>query len=716
DEESAKTHSGSKGQAALTPDQDENHRNSATCRLKTKGASESALATLSFKMSLSPVDDAALSVKIICADYYLTAASPLEEDGWKLDPETCVKNAVGRELRAQMDMDQTGRVHIENEPQAPVVRIFGSTPAGQKVCLHVHGARPYFFIRPLESAEPNEVVRCFSSARALANILAPLESALEAALALSFEAGGAPRDGGNSGGGGGGGGGGGDGGGNGGGGDGSSGAPNRAGAASAPWASRGKSSPQKAVQCLKVVRGRPIYGYCAAEKLFVKVLMRNPSSVGRAAGLLQTGVILGTKFQPYESHIPFLLQVFIDHNLAGMGYIHLRHAIFRGRLPQTCAWAALVDGTGNDGARNDGAGASKCTGGDGSLDSGGGSKAAAAAGGAVAAASVLDTVTRHPLLEPPARRLWLHGNTPPSFRIAIPTDIRRWQCNQDRKQERARAQRPPRQQVVPQPAPSRQQGNAPKLSHQGAAPATAAAAAGSLARAVRPGAASANEGGVAQPAHSATPAPPQVEGASLGPVAASALAPLRAAAPAGNASAAGIANPYAVPVTVKPLSASLPPPPPPLVPPAAPPQRGAAPSEAGQAGCFQRRRQRRWWQRHSRMELEADAAFTDVLNPAQRQLAVARSRAGGRQSRCVASLEEIWSEECERSLRLEEGSQPLPAAGLELHSSQQRLAADGDKKDGLGAALSSKRQRMHWQHALETIMARHAAPASKQAA
>lgn len=35
----------------------------------------------------------------------------------------------------------------------------------------------------------------------------------------------------------------------------------------------------------------------------------NPSDIGRASLLLGSGAILGRRFQPYESHVPFLLQV-----------------------------------------------------------------------------------------------------------------------------------------------------------------------------------------------------------------------------------------------------------------------------------------------------------------------------------------------------------------------------------------------------------------------
>ncbi len=42
---------------------------------------------------------------------------------------------------------------------------------------------------------------------------------------------------------------------------------------------------------------------------FVKIMMLNPRDCSKAAGLLQAGGILGRRFQPYEAHIPYLLQL-----------------------------------------------------------------------------------------------------------------------------------------------------------------------------------------------------------------------------------------------------------------------------------------------------------------------------------------------------------------------------------------------------------------------
>jgi len=63
------------------------------------------------------------------------------------------------------------------------------------------------------------------------------------------------------------------------------------------------------VHNLLVVRGVPMYGFHPKEQLFIKIMLYNPQHVGRASALLQSGSILGLRLQPFEAHVPFLLQV-----------------------------------------------------------------------------------------------------------------------------------------------------------------------------------------------------------------------------------------------------------------------------------------------------------------------------------------------------------------------------------------------------------------------
>ncbi|RHY90727.1 hypothetical protein DYB37_002342 [Aphanomyces astaci] len=60
---------------------------------------------------------------------------------------------------------------------------------------------------------------------------------------------------------------------------------------------------------LAVVKGVPFYGYHASEVLFIKVFLYDPAMMSRIVQVVESGLVTQRTFQPYEAHIPYLLQV-----------------------------------------------------------------------------------------------------------------------------------------------------------------------------------------------------------------------------------------------------------------------------------------------------------------------------------------------------------------------------------------------------------------------
>ena len=77
-------------------------------------------------------------VRLNCLDHY--EASPSE-----FDPQLPIRDE-------DADEEKIKKV----TPKVPVIRIFGATETGQKVCAHVHGAFPYLYVEYHGNLVPDE--------------------------------------------------------------------------------------------------------------------------------------------------------------------------------------------------------------------------------------------------------------------------------------------------------------------------------------------------------------------------------------------------------------------------------------------------------------------------------------------------------------------------------------------------------------------------------
>ncbi|KAK4040699.1 hypothetical protein C8A01DRAFT_15433 [Parachaetomium inaequale] len=163
---------------------------------------------------------------------------------------------------------------IAKQPKVPVIRVFGSTETGQKVCAHVHGAFPYLYVEyrgPLDKPTVSEYIYT-------------LHLSIDRALAVSYR-----RD--------------------------------------------QYREPQRFVARVTLVKGIPFYGFHVGYRFYLKIYMLNPVVMTRLADLLQQGLVMGQKFQPYEAHLQYLLQFMTDYNLYGCDYLDAESVRFRAPIP-----------------------------------------------------------------------------------------------------------------------------------------------------------------------------------------------------------------------------------------------------------------------------------------------------------------------------------------------------------------------------------------------
>ncbi|KAI5860741.1 hypothetical protein GGS23DRAFT_599257 [Durotheca rogersii] len=164
---------------------------------------------------------------------------------------------------------------LAKEPAVPVIRVFGSTETGQKVCAHIHGAFPYLYIEYNGGLLSDDV----------GAYIYQLHLSIDHALAVSYRR-------------------------------------------------NAYDAKSKYVARITLVKGIPFYGFHVGYRLYLKIYMLNPFTMTRLAELLQQGAIMKRKFQPYEAHLQYLLQFMTDYNLYGCGYIEARKACFRAPIPE----------------------------------------------------------------------------------------------------------------------------------------------------------------------------------------------------------------------------------------------------------------------------------------------------------------------------------------------------------------------------------------------
>ncbi|KAE8440660.1 hypothetical protein EG329_006839 [Mollisiaceae sp. DMI_Dod_QoI] len=164
---------------------------------------------------------------------------------------------------------------LHKEPKVPVIRVFGATETGQKVCAHIHGAFPYLYIEYSGSLVPDDV----------GAYIRRVHLSIDFALAASYRR-------------------------------------------------NTYDGNAKFVARITLVKGVPFYGFHVGYRYYLKIYMLNPMVMTRLSDLLRQGVIMKKVFQPYEAHLQYILQWMTDYNLYGCGFIDSELATFRSPVPQ----------------------------------------------------------------------------------------------------------------------------------------------------------------------------------------------------------------------------------------------------------------------------------------------------------------------------------------------------------------------------------------------
>ncbi|KAK9434378.1 hypothetical protein V1505DRAFT_359959 [Lipomyces doorenjongii] len=159
--------------------------------------------------------------------------------------------------------------------KVPIIRVFGNSDSGQKVCAHIHGIFPYLFIEYSGSLDKPHVDEYIQE----------LYMSINNALRASFQ-------------------------------------------------HNSKDARNTFVANIVLCKGVPFYGFHIGWKYFLKVYMLSPSIMGRLADLLRDAAVLGIPVRVYEAQLPYVLQFMTDFNLFGCGWVNVNNLRFRSPVPE----------------------------------------------------------------------------------------------------------------------------------------------------------------------------------------------------------------------------------------------------------------------------------------------------------------------------------------------------------------------------------------------
>ena len=180
----------------------------------------------------------------------------------------------------------------------PVLRIFGITPALQKICANIHLCYPYFFVPfPMDTTDPLRPERVVKLCQRFA-------VSLNHAVCLAMR-------------------------------------QNPTAQANTSKYGGGTDPQHLHVASVLLVKGVPFYGYHVGYSYFLKVSLVNPARMYVALEQLRKPVVLGREWQPHEAHMSHVSQFMCDFDLYGCGWLELGGGTFRDPLPGESTHGAI---------------------------------------------------------------------------------------------------------------------------------------------------------------------------------------------------------------------------------------------------------------------------------------------------------------------------------------------------------------------------------------